>query len=764
MATRRKRARPLLTGLSSDWYWEQDASLRFVRVQVQAGTPGEQELASKSLGRRPWETGIFIEGGWDAHRALLKKRAPFREVLMWRELDDGSRRYISASGEPRFDARGRFAGYRGVGRDITRQKRGELLLRLQHTVIRRLAEAADAVQATEGALRAVCETESWDVGHFWRLDPAAQVIRRFAHWVVPGVSAARRFSDALRDVDFAPGVGLVGAAWQSAQPMWIPDSTMDARARRKALAEETGLRGSLLCPIQIDGSVVGVLGFDCRKIRPPDEALLEALTAIGTQLALYLRRAGTEAALRHSEERFRRTFELAGSGVAHLGLDRRFLRVNRKLCDILGYPESELIDRSVLEVSHPMDVERTNAQRDRLYAGEIDSVSMEKRYRRKDGRVVWAALTLALERDADGKPQYEIAVFDDITARKAAEAAMRESEERFRRTFELAGSGVAHVDVEGRYLRVNRRLCEMFGYDESELVGRPAKALSHPDDRDLTDAERARMYRGECDVARSEKRYLRKDGSTLWVNMSLALERDPAGTPLYEISVLDDISARKAAEHALRDSEARFRSLTALSSDWFWEQDAEFRFTRLEGRNVAGGDRKTRDEVIGTHCWDDAALQVEGGWDAYRRVLEARGRFQDVLMWRRTSAGATRYVRISGEPVFDADARFIGYRGVGRDVTAQKQAEESLRESEARFRNTFELAGVGVAARRPGPRAGGPARAPRRGAARAVRPARRRPEPLPPHGCVWAYARGARAAGRARGRGDGRAARGARRA
>src|SRR3954469_23626650 len=143
--TRRStRGTQQLPNLSSDWYWEQDAELRFTRVEVRSGDAAERALAERILGKQRWETGIEIEGGWDEHRALLEARAPFHDVLMWRELEDGSRRYVLTSGEPVFDARGRFTGYRGTGRDITAQKRVERLLRLEHRVKRSLTENARA--------------------------------------------------------------------------------------------------------------------------------------------------------------------------------------------------------------------------------------------------------------------------------------------------------------------------------------------------------------------------------------------------------------------------------------------------------------------------------------------------------------------------------------------------------------------------------------------------------------------------------------------
>src|SRR5436190_11206876 len=210
-----KRApRGVIGGLTSDWYWEQDAELRFTRVQVQGGERVEQALAERIIGKRRWETGIEIEGGWDAHRALLDARKPFSDVLMWRELDDGSRRYVLASGEPVFDARGTFSGYRGVGRDVTAQKRVERLLRLEHRITRRLAEHAPPQEALGRALQVLCETESWDCAEIWKRDARADVLRRYAQWFNPAVEAAKRFVEGSRELSFARGAGLVGTVWQ----------------------------------------------------------------------------------------------------------------------------------------------------------------------------------------------------------------------------------------------------------------------------------------------------------------------------------------------------------------------------------------------------------------------------------------------------------------------------------------------------------------------------------------------------------------------
>ena len=282
-------------------------------------------------------------------------------------------------------------------------------------------------------------------------------------------------------------------------------------------------------------------------LRRPDETDYYGLVSTVTDITA---QHDAEARLKESEARFRRTFELAGSGMAHIGMDRRFIRVNRRLCEILGYPEEELLQLTGRQISHPDDLDIINEQRPRLYSGEVDRVQLEKRYVRKNGTVVWVQFTMTVERDAQGKPLYEIAVYEDITAQLDTQLRLRESEARFRQTFELAASGMCHV-IDGRFVRVNKSLCQILGYSERELLGKHVKEVSHPEDRDVTDAGRARIRKGEIDSARFEKRYIRADGTVVWCRVSIALVRDVFGMPQYEVAIFDDITDRKQAEESL---------------------------------------------------------------------------------------------------------------------------------------------------------------------------------------------------------------------
>jgi len=209
-------------------------------------------------------------------------------------------------------------------------------------------------------------------------------------------------------------------------------------------------------------------------MRQPDERLLRALRIIGSQIGQFLQRIEAESALSESESRFRQTYELAASGIAHIAIDGRFLRVNPKVCEILGYPQEEIIGRSVKEISHPADRDLTDPERHRVHRGELESARFEKRYIRKDGRVVWVGLTVALARNSQGAPQYEISIMEDITERKATEAALM----RFRTALDSSADMFFLVDISvGRLLDFNETACSYLGYERAELLGRPVDQI-----------------------------------------------------------------------------------------------------------------------------------------------------------------------------------------------------------------------------------------------------------------------------------------------
>ena len=182
------------------------------------------------------------------------------------------------------------------------------------------------------------------------------------------------------------------------------------------------------------------------------------------------------------ETRFTATFEQAAVGIAHLGLDGRWLRVNRKLSDMLEYSASELLERTIVDITHPADREEDVEIMEALRAGATESFSNEKRYLCRDGNFIWVNCTRSLVRTFDGKPEYIIAVVENIHHRKVAEAALRASEERFRHLVEFGTELIVVVDANGEMTYVAPTVATLLGYDASEVTGMSAFAFIHPDD------------------------------------------------------------------------------------------------------------------------------------------------------------------------------------------------------------------------------------------------------------------------------------------
>ena len=293
-----------LTELSSDWYWEQDPEYRFTRLEGRNPAGQDRDLATSLIGQPRWTSGLECEGGWRAHRALLDARQPFYNVLMWRKARDGRLRYVRISGEPVFDAGGGFTGYRGVGHEITQEKRGELLLRLEHEAARALAAARDAAGGVRAVLRAVCEAEGLPCARYFALDDAEEALRFAQAWHVSDPDI-ERFVEASRGLTYLRGQGLIGAAWQRAEPVWSRDMQSDPRTHAKALVEASGIRGVFAFPALAEGKVLGVLAFAATDAREPDERLLQSARVIGGQIGQFLRGKQAEESLRESEARFR---------------------------------------------------------------------------------------------------------------------------------------------------------------------------------------------------------------------------------------------------------------------------------------------------------------------------------------------------------------------------------------------------------------------------------------------------------------------------
>jgi PAS domain S-box-containing protein len=253
--------------------------------------------------------------------------------------------------------------------------------------------------------------------------------------------------------------------------------------------------------------------------------------------------------------------------------------------------------------------------------------------------------------------------------------------------FEQSAVGIAVFSIGGRFLRANPAMCRMLGYSEHELLQKTHLDVIHVDDLEAAAVARAQVISGKMKPRVSERRYVHKDGSTIWVQMSGMVVRDEAGAPQCTVLIASDISSLK---RKARKSKRRFQRMVEMSSDWYWMQDAQFRFVEVSGIDPQELDT---DVVLGKTRWEIPGLGAlpEKVWEQHRARLERHESFSDFVFLRYNKAGELRYLSVSGEPLFDEKGKFIGYHGVGKDITERARDQKALEDSERRYRTLFDV-------------------------------------------------------------------------
>ena len=391
--------------------------------------------------------------------------------------------------------------------------------------------------------------------------------------------------------------------------------------------------------------------------------------------------------LRESELRYRSIVDSAFDAI--ISIDKRNLitEFNPAAEALFGWNRQQVLGRDLCDTIIPAALReghRRGLERHRNSPETVKpGVRLELSALHSSGREF--PIELTVNRVAGGLLPRFTAVIRDVTARRAAEAEaqllaaqLKASESQYRLLFVDNPQPMYVYDPQSlRFLAVNAAAVAQYGFTEAEFLEITLAQLRPEAERAAWQRDvMSRPYRGQ---QRHNSRHQRKNGDVVEVE-SLGNDIVFEGKPARVVLALDVTEHRRAAVD-LRRSEACFRDLTELSADWFWEQDENLRFVGMKGSpfpllvppysNILG---KTRWELPGT--------PTEGGWDAHRRLLERHQPFRDFEVQRTTDDGSPRVLSLSGTPVFDDDGRFSGYRGVGRDITGRRQAEQALHESQ----------------------------------------------------------------------------------
>ena len=270
---------------------------------------------------------------------------------------------------------------------------------------------------------------------------------------------------------------------------------------------------------------------------------------------------------------------------------------------------------------------------------------------------------------------------------------LQQREAKIRRLVDANIVGIFIWDFEGRILEANDAFLRIIGYDRDDLAAGALRwtDLTPPDWRERNE-QWVREHKASGLRAPIEKEYFRKDGSRVPVLLAAATfdESETEG-----VGFVLDLTERKAAEEALRESEERFRTLMQFSFEVYWETDAQHRFVRQEFSERLS-DRPAADSELGKTRWEVPYLEPdEEAWRIHREALEAHLPFRDFELARPVAAGGRRYLSSSGLPMFDNAGRFIGHRGVARDITERKRASEALREAQMQLAHANRVATMG---------------------------------------------------------------------
>jgi PAS domain S-box-containing protein len=394
------------------------------------------------------------------------------------------------------------------------------------------------------------------------------------------------------------------------------------------------------------------------------------------------KRAGES--LRVSEERFARFMQHL-PGLAWIkDAQGKYVYANEAAVNAFDKPRAELYGKTDEEVFPPATAAQFRENDQQALAGGTGMRVVET-LEHPDGVLHHSLVSKFPIPGPDGAAALVGGMAIDITEEMRTRAVLGESEERFRATFEQAAVGIAHVGPDGRWLRVNRKLCDIVGYGPEEMLARTFQDITHPDDLEADLAQVRRLLAGEIETYSMEKRYFRKDRSLVWINLTVSLVRTPEGQPKYFISVVEDITEQKGIRDALRESETKYRNLFQNMAEevHFWQVvrdeagriltwrlvDANPPALKTWGKALDQIRGKTTDEIFGP-----------GSTDHYLAVVQkimAEGvphAFEDYF------PNLDKHFRSTSVPLGDF---FIT---TGADITAVKKAHAALREGEERLR------------------------------------------------------------------------------
>jgi PAS domain S-box-containing protein len=429
---------------------------------------------------------------------------------------------------------------------------------------------------------------------------------------------------------------------------------------------------------------------------PVRNSLGEVVQWVGTSTDVHQRKLNEEA-LQLSYVQTQQIIDTAIDAVVSTDSNGIITGWSGRAEEMFGWSQEEVIGEplALTILSNSLQADRTNPLSRFLNeaAGSVLKERIEVCAQHKSGTEFPIEISISCAPSGDA---YAFSSFmRDLSERRQFENELRINEGRFRATFEQAAVGIVHMTVDGKWLRVNQRMCDMLRYTYDELTSRTYRDITHPDDYELDFPQLLEMLAGTLTTYSVEKRYLNKDGEIIWINNTVSLVRSAAGEPEYFIGIVEDITERKLAEMKLHTSHRILTSAEKIANMGSWEFD-------LNTNTIARSDELCR--IIGV-----AESSQDSSFDRIVDMVHPVDRpkmsvlMGDAVQNRKAFTCKYRCIRpdnreiilsVRGEPIQNENGEVIRLIGSTRDVTLQEEKDRFL---EQRSRMSALIADVGDA-------------------------------------------------------------------
>ncbi len=576
--------------------------------------------------------------------------------------------------------------FTGIIRDVSERKQTEQRLAVQYRVARVLAESERLGEATPGVLRAICQSLDWEIGIAWTLDAEADMLRCLDVWHIETFSAPE-FEQLTRELLLSREVGLPGRVWASAIPAWVPDITQEPNAPRAKAAVKNGLHGAMAFSITSGGRFVGVLEFYSRHVRPPDTNLTNLLDSLGSQIGQFIERKRAEEALRLVREQQSIILHGVADGVTAQAVNGELIYANNAATQLIGFGSSEeLLATPVAQVMSRFQVFDEAGQPlslsqlpGRIAIVEKRNVERLLRFRAMpEGEERWSFVRASPVLDDQGRVQFAINIFHDVTESRLAEKQIREQSELFRVTLTSIGDGVIASDRYGRITFMNGVAEALTGWKAEEALGQSldtvfrilneetGAVMESPASRVLREQQVVKLEEGTLLIAR--------DGRRIVLDDSGAPIRDAQGSLVGVVVTFRDATQRRRTE----------RDISQLASIVQSTDDAILTMT-LEG-------------IVQT--WNPGAEALYGyaGHEIIGKSImityppEHRDELRDIVARIKRGEPTTHFetqrirkdgqridVSVTPSALRNPAGKLVGISKIARDITESKRAERAQR-------------------------------------------------------------------------------------